>query len=104
MFTQTFVSEWSHVLGKENPAAIASRGCSPENLSKLIWFKGPEFSQKQGSFDHSPLYYPISNDEENVCKNAVCQAVNFSEDIYSTLLSYISAYTRLIPVVARIWK
>ena len=100
----TSVSQWSHVSGKENPADIASRGCSPENLSNSIWFQGPEFLQKQGSFDHAPLYYPISDEDENVRKNAVCQAVNFSEDFYSTRLSHISTYTRLIRVVARILK
>ena len=100
----TSVSQWSHVSGNENPADIASRGCSPEDLSNSIWFTGPEFLHKQGSFDHIPLYYSISDDEENVRKNAVCQAVNFSEDFYSTRLSHISTYTRLIRVVARILK
>ena len=50
------------------------------------------------------MYYPISEEDENVRKNAVCQAVSFSEDFYSTRLSHISTYTRLIRVVARIWK
>ena len=59
---------------------------------------------KQGSFDHTPLYYPISDDDENVRKNAVSQAVNLSEDFYSKHLSHISIYTRLIRVVARILK
>ena len=102
----TSVSQWSHVSGKENPADIASRGCHPEDLSKSIWFTGLEFLHKQGLFDHTPLYYLISDDDENVRKNAVCQAVSFSEDFYSTCLSHISTYryTRLIRVVPRILK
>ena len=100
----TSVSQWSHVSGKENPYDIASRGCPPEELSKSIWFTSPEFLHKPGSFDHTPLYYPISDKDENVSKIAVCRAVNIDQDFYSKHLSHVPTYTRLFRVVARILK
>ena len=83
---------------------MASRGCLPENLSNSMWFCGPEFLQKQGSFEHTPLYYPLSEGDKNVRKNVVCNAVNVGEIFYSESLSHISSYNRLLRVVARILK
>ena len=62
----TSVSQWSHVSGKDNPADFASRGCSPQILSNSIWFQGPSFLRKEGIFQHTSLYYPIPEGDENV--------------------------------------
>nr|CAD2191417.1 unnamed protein product [Meloidogyne enterolobii] len=38
----------THVVGKDNPADLASRGCSVEELKESkIWFKGPEWLSKE---------------------------------------------------------
>ena len=36
-------SQWKHVSTNENPADIASRSVPATQLSKTIWFKGPDF-------------------------------------------------------------
>ena len=44
---------WRHVPGKENPADLPSRGCTPDQLDKQkqIWFHGPEWLlQKESSW------------------------------------------------------
>ena len=96
----TSVSQWSHVSGKENPADLASRGCLPSDLVNSIWFRGPSFLHEEGLFEHPPLYYPISESDENVRKNVVCNAVRVDENFYSERFSHISSYSRLIRVVA----
>ena len=88
----TTVSQWSHVSGKENPADLASRGCSPEMLSNSIWFEGPSFLHKESLFEYTPLYYPIPEGDENVRKNVVSQAVKIEEIFYVECLSHISSY------------
>uniref|UniRef100_A0A1I8BFE7 CCHC-type domain-containing protein n=1 Tax=Meloidogyne hapla TaxID=6305 RepID=A0A1I8BFE7_MELHA len=41
----------THVVGTDNPADLASRGCSIEELKESqIWFKGPEWLSKEESF------------------------------------------------------
>ena len=96
----TTVSQWSHVSGKENPADFASRGCSPEMLSNSIWFEGPSLLHKESLFEHTPLYYPIPEGDENVRKNVVSHAVKVEENFYVERLSHISSYSRLFRVVA----
>ena len=37
-------AQWNHVPTKENPADLASRGCSAQELvGNALWFKGPDF-------------------------------------------------------------
>lgn len=42
--------QWRHVIGKQNPADIVSRGLSVSKLkTSELWWKGPEFLQKDES-------------------------------------------------------
>ena len=38
---------WNHCPGKENPADIPSRGASPAELVRSIWFTGPEWVKRR---------------------------------------------------------
>ena len=55
---------------------------------------------KQGAFDHSPLYYPLLENDENVRKVATTCVVTSSSNFYAERLSQFSDYSRLIRVVA----
>ena len=94
------MSQWSHVSRKENPADLASRGCLPSDLVNSIWFQGPSFLHKEGLFEHTPLYYPISETDENVRKNILCNVVSVDKNFYLERFSHISNYSRLLRVVA----
>ena len=97
------ISQWSHVPGKDNPADVASRGCSPLELSSSIWFSGPSLLHVSGPFDYTPLFLPISENDENVRK-VTCHSVSVSKDFYSERFPHISSYSCLVKVVARILK
>ena len=90
--------------GKQNPADLASRGCLPTVLPQSIWFTGPPFLHDQGSMHYSPLYLPLSENDENVRKTATTCAVTSSSNFYAERFSQFSDYSRLIRVVALCFK
>ena len=53
IFNLTGNASWTYVSTEYNPADLASRPSSPENLSNSIWFTGPEFL-------HNPEFVPVS--------------------------------------------
>ena len=55
---------------------------------------------KERLFEHTPLYHPIPEGDENVRKNVVSHAVKIEENFYVERFSHISSYSRLIRVVA----
>ena len=55
---------------------------------------------KQGTFDYTPLYYPLSENDENVRKTVTTCAVTSSPNFFAEHLSHISSYSRLLRVVA----
>lgn len=53
-------TQWSHVRSEHNPADIASRGVSVQELSKSLWFRGPDFLWEPGSVSYnSEILKPI---------------------------------------------
>ncbi|GBM15237.1 hypothetical protein AVEN_144031-1 [Araneus ventricosus] len=38
-----YSSQWSYIPGKLNPADLASRGCTPQQLLRSRWWEGPAF-------------------------------------------------------------
>ena len=98
----TSVSQWSYIKGTENPADLASRGCTPDYLLKSNWFQGPHILHVSGCLDYSPLYYPLCSGDENVRKVAL--ALKVDVDFYKDHLSHISGYIHLLRVISRIRK
>ncbi|XP_037037370.1 uncharacterized protein LOC119075084 [Bradysia coprophila] len=43
IINETEVCNWFHVPGKDNPADLPSRGCSPKELLKSRWWEGPDW-------------------------------------------------------------
>ncbi|XP_055714277.1 uncharacterized protein LOC129808525 [Phlebotomus papatasi] len=111
----TTAHQWSHVDTKENPADLASRGTSPQQLeSSPLWWNGPTWlllSQKDWPKKFSALEEPTE------CSLTVTTGDTLPEDnedvqnpIYQALLSRYSTYSKLRRVTARcleasfIWK
>ena len=85
---------------KDNPAGLASRGCLPSVLPQTNWFQGPMFLHKEGTFNYTPLYYPLPENDENVRKTVTSCVVKSSPNFFVEHFSHISSYSRLLRVVA----
>ncbi|KAF2890278.1 hypothetical protein ILUMI_15895 [Ignelater luminosus] len=46
----TNVSHWKHVISKDNPAGIVSRGMEVEKLTNSIWWTGPNWLSQDSTF------------------------------------------------------
>lgn len=90
-------AKWFHVPSKENPADLATRGISLEELimSKL-WWHGPQFLKNTSldQFDdccqidnHQTLNTPIVSQESNV-KNTISLKCNQEENLFSQKYSF----------------
>ncbi|CAB0045245.1 unnamed protein product [Trichogramma brassicae] len=91
-------ASWSHVSSEENPADVASRGCTPSQLkSDLLWWHGPPWLQ---SLEQSPPHQDMepSTELEKRAERS-CFTVTQGDSI-ETLLNRFSSLDRLIKVIA----
>ncbi|XP_050390455.1 uncharacterized protein LOC126809746 [Patella vulgata] len=94
--------EWHHVTTKANPADIASRGASANDLvENSIWFKGPAFLWKSVIPDDTEDYSSIAfeADDPNICKiNSF--ALKTENSFVVMRLSFCSSWFQLKKVIA----
>lgn len=72
-------AEWRHVASRDNPADIASRGCSPAELKESrLWWTGPEWLAKpEGEWPPTKKFFSTSNEQTALQeKNPVPIVVN----------------------------
>ncbi|KAK3093009.1 hypothetical protein FSP39_009964 [Pinctada imbricata] len=63
---------WRHVTSDQNPADVATRGCSALNLPNSIWITGPSFLAHGKSLDPSQTYDLVDPEtDQEVRKNVV---------------------------------
>ena len=96
-------SQWRYIETKENPADIASRGVSAEDLvQNRKWFNGPEFLWEKVLPESTEELPVISSDDQEVKKVQVLetQTVQISDENLWESLKTISSWTRLRRVVA----
>ncbi|XP_078495844.1 uncharacterized protein LOC144751858 [Ciona intestinalis] len=81
---QTVPSQWKHVNSKLNPADIASRGMSVQNLIKSRWLKGPTFLWQTEEFWPKPpeAKRVIPNEFQPIDRKPI--AVNLCTQLEST--------------------
>jgi hypothetical protein len=95
-------SNWPiyHVDGKMNPADIASRGCSPQELrTNDLWWHGPEWIIK-GHYEPSLRYLPGEEFKENTNSPAFILSIIEDEDNKKCTFNYeqFSSYTKIISI------
>ncbi|KMQ88303.1 gag-pol polyprotein precursor [Lasius niger] len=92
-------SRWHHVSGKENPADLASRGISPQQLQdESLWWAGPKWLQHHSASwpSSSQTLSPDLDLEERA--NLCATASPSSEDKMWDLISRYSTLTRLLRI------
>lgn len=94
----TVPSSWRHVAGKDNPADLASRGCSVENiLISSMWWEGPSWlTQPELPIFEKP---DVTGDLEEKLSGINCGMVELSPE-ESPILTRFSTLERLKRVTA----
>ena len=72
---------WRYVASEQNPADVATRGCSARDLPLSSWLKGPDFLRNGGEVRDQPPTYDLVNPETD---KEVRKQVNCSK---TTILS-----------------
>ncbi|XP_075162510.1 uncharacterized protein LOC142235137 [Haematobia irritans] len=100
-------SIWRHVPSKSNPADIVSRGCDPEELTKSIWFKGPEFLYLNENFWPENKLVQLSDEEKCLelrkekTTLIVCQP---NECIIENIIQNSSSYMKILRTLAYMYR
>ena len=93
----TDVNHWNYVQSQENPADLASRGCTVYNLNSL-WFNGPQFLS--GSLDMQTLSQPAfdipDNDPEVHREKAIIHKVSSHQSELLSRLSSLSSWSSAV--------
>ncbi|XP_039967839.1 uncharacterized protein LOC120779562 [Bactrocera tryoni] len=92
------VDNWNHVESEDNPADLASRGCTPTDLFNCnLWWHGPQWLQ------HEKERFPASEKTYNTTvelKPVKTFAITTQEDI----LERFSSFPRAIRVIAYLFR
>ncbi|XP_029987482.1 uncharacterized protein LOC115417609 [Sphaeramia orbicularis] len=96
-------SQWRYVDTASNPADAASRGVKVEVFLKdRLWLTGPRFlcqPEIEWPLNPEPVS-PLSQDDPEVKKSAVINAVQIGEDSTTHLIHYSSSWIQLKKAVA----
>ncbi|XP_073845545.1 uncharacterized protein isoform X1 [Musca autumnalis] len=98
------IENWAHVDSKDNPADIASRGCSPSELnSHQLWWNGPDWLKlPKDSWPSKEV-----SDVTLEAKTSKVLMLNTDEMIEKDPMRHISSLTRVYRAYAqalRFWK
>ena len=85
----TNIKDWQHIDGSSNPADIASRGSSVEELLKSDWFTGPAVLHKS-IFTHPSCTFDLPHDDEEL---KVVQSVSLSVQ-QSLVVSFVDRFSK----------
>lgn len=84
--------QWNYVSSSDNPADIASRGASADELvNNLRWFSGPDFLWTTNPFKNCDVTHSHISDDDPEVKQ--CQTFKTQTTSYdSSLLDYLNRF------------
>ncbi|XP_065224372.1 uncharacterized protein LOC135848399 [Planococcus citri] len=95
---------WDHVISKENPADIISRGLLPEELlNSTIWWKGPDWLSSNNQAWSEKVKFSPANNVTHVGIRKINKLVGTTVVTNSWFTRY-SNYFRLIRVISQILR
>ncbi|XP_043659545.1 uncharacterized protein LOC122624160 [Drosophila teissieri] len=94
-------SKWGHVRSEDNPADLASRGVSPQELKdSALWWRGPAWLHlKQEQWPNELLVHPETELEQRPVK---CHTVAVPSAV--EILERFSAFDRALRVLAYVFR
>ena len=106
------VDEWFFVSTKDNPADVATRGLSADELIGSCWLKGPDFLlSPQWPFEPNTIFdQPLKSGESNDSRDETTfcpQLVSFPASISSKALidwKKFSSYQKVLRIIAYVWR
>ena len=88
--------QWRHIGGKINPADLASRGMSANNLmNSSIWFNGPEFLKETTTFLPNGDLFPVDDNDPEVKKVQVLSTETEPIEPFIARFERFSSWNRL---------
>lgn len=98
--------DWRHVPGTLNPADLPSRGCSPSQLLKSMWWRGPDWLYN-GNMPPAGFLEEEVNEEEIACEMRQAKPGGGTVSFTMAVLNYeerqhsFDTYVRIIGWVRR---
>uniref|UniRef100_A0ABD2W6D5 Reverse transcriptase domain-containing protein n=1 Tax=Trichogramma kaykai TaxID=54128 RepID=A0ABD2W6D5_9HYME len=88
---------WGHVVSKQNPADLATRGCTPEQLNdNTLWWRGPPWIVSAANYPRCEL---TASTQLEKWADRICLTTT-QEDTIETILAHFSSLDRLYRVIA----
>ena len=88
----TTVDQWNHDGTRENPADLASRGMtSQEMLDSTLWWKGPSFLSSADPLPHSEIDVQLADGDPEV-KVATVHTATTSVKTFNNLIARLSYF------------
>lgn len=76
---ETDIQNWHHVISKDNPADVVSRGLMPDKIEhNELWWQGPSWLRK--SQEHWPISNGAKFDETEMRAELIVNAVHIGKD------------------------
>ena len=93
------VDNWNHVVSHDNPADIASRGCTAEELLEdTLWWNGPSWLRKSES------EWPISTQNFTTQAEIKVQCYANTVTIETDILNDFSRWSRALRVLSYVYR
>ncbi|XP_036340574.1 uncharacterized protein LOC118749914, partial [Rhagoletis pomonella] len=98
---------WKHVPTAHNPADIASRSCTVDEMRQSIWFNGPRFlTQGEDNWPNNPHFKPPEDMENLEIRKAKPLVLLSSKKscIINTLIENCSTYLKIVRILAYVYR
>ncbi|XP_071044575.1 uncharacterized protein [Parasteatoda tepidariorum] len=96
---------WRHIPGSFNPADLASRGCSAEQLIERRWWEGPNWLYENEQNWPKSFEAPDENLVNSELRKSVIVNLSKNDNVYDNwYYKYFSSYKKIVNMIAWIFR